>query len=63
MFFLRFLPANVKLEISSLALLAKGVMQKETKKGGMPEACRGALLFIPSLQRSDSITVPYLQKL
>lgn len=39
--FLRRLPdANLRLDTSSLALLAKGVTQKATKKGGMPDACR-----------------------
>ena len=36
-FFLRM--ANLMEEMSSMALLAKGLMQKAAKKAGMPEAC------------------------
>lgn len=39
MFLRRFLLANLRLDTSSLALLAKGVTQNATKKGGMPDAC------------------------
>ena len=39
MFFFRLRNANLRLLTSSLALLAKGVTQNATKKGGIPEDC------------------------
>jgi hypothetical protein len=39
MFFRRLLAANLRLDTSSLALEAKGVAQKATKKAGMRDAC------------------------
>ena len=39
MFFTRRRDAKVRLETSSLALLARGAAQKATKKEGMPDAC------------------------
>lgn len=45
MFLTCFRDAKVRLDTSSLALLASGVTQKATKKVGMPDACR--MPYIP----------------
>ena len=39
MFFLRRFMANLMLDMSSMALLAKGLMQKAAKNAGIPDAC------------------------